>query len=145
MNILDRPEMWLEFSANPPANRDAIDKFESDSHIKLPKDYKQFLERMNGGRGFVGDAFLALWRVEELLQDNKEYEVDKWVPGFFIFGSDGGGEAFGFDLRSDAKEVVCIPFIGMEWENAVRIAPTFTKFLEVMSTSWPDVLSHPHA
>ncbi len=145
MNILNKQEMWLEFSANPPATRQEIDKFESDSHIKLPKDYEHFLERMNGGRGMVGDAFLALWRLEELVQDNREYEVDKWVPGFFIFGSDGGGESFGFDLRSDAKGVVCIPFIGMEWENAVRIAPTFTKFLEVMSTSWPDVLSHPRA
>jgi hypothetical protein len=56
-----------------------------------------------------------------------------------------GGESFGFDLRSGAKEVVCIPFIGSGWKDGVRIARTFTKFLEVMSTSWPGVLSHPRA
>ena len=143
MNILDRPDVWREFSANSPANRQAIDKFESDSHFKLPKDYEQFLERMNGGEGFVGEAYLSLWRVEELLQRNKDYEVDEYTPGFFIFGSDGGGESFGFDLRSDLKEVVCIPFIGSGWEDAVRIASTFTEFLEVVSKSWPGVLFHP--
>jgi hypothetical protein len=141
MTILDKPDLWREFSANPPLSRQAIEQFEAEANIRLPCDYAQFLQRMNGGEGLVGEAYLSLWRVEELLQGNKDYGVDEYAPGFFIFGSDGGGESFGFDLRSGAKEVVCIPFIGSGWKDGVRIAPTFTKFLEVMSTSWPDVLS----
>jgi hypothetical protein len=143
MSLLDKPEMWHGFSANPPLSRQAIEQFETETNIRLSHDYAQFLQKMNGGRGMVGDAFLALWRVEELASRNQANEVEEYAPGFFIFGSDGAGEAFGFDLRSDAKEVVCIPFIGSGWEDAVRIASTFTKFLEVVSKSWPGVLSHP--
>jgi SMI1 / KNR4 family (SUKH-1) len=141
MSLLNKPEMWRDFSANPPLGPQAIDEFEVESNIRLPDDYASFLQKMNGGEGMIGDAFLALWRIEDLLTRNRANEVDEYAPGFFIFGSDGGGEAFGFDLRSDAKEVVCLPFIGMDWESAIRIAPTFTDFLEVITKSSLDIFS----
>ncbi|SJZ94865.1 SMI1 / KNR4 family (SUKH-1) [Enhydrobacter aerosaccus] len=137
--MLDRPEMWKEFDANPPADPAMISRVEDESGFKLPEDFVRFLLRMNGGRGMVGEAFLGLWRAEDLVQHNKAYSADEAAPGFFIFGSDGADEAFGFDMRSAAQPVVCLPFIGMDWESAIPIAPTFTEFLDVVSTSWPDV------
>jgi hypothetical protein len=53
----------------------------------------------------------------------------------FVFGSNGGGEAFAFDMRFGANDVVEIPFIVMDLAVANRIAPTFTAFLEMMSQS----------
>ena len=47
----------------------------------------------------------------------------------FVFGSDGGGEAFGFDLRSDAKPIVAIPFVGMEESVITPVAEDFKTFL----------------
>lgn len=145
MSFLDKPEVWREFSANPSANLQAIKRFEVEATVQLPEDYVQFLQRMNGGEGMVGEAYLSLWPIEDIIPRNQACKVNEATPGLLVFGSDGGNEASGFDLRSDAKEVVCVPFIVLDWRDSVRIAPTFTKFLEVMSTSWPDVLSHPRA
>ena len=50
--------------------------------------------RANGGEGFVGRAYLILWPIEKLRELNDAYQVEQYAPGFLIFGSDGGGEAF---------------------------------------------------
>ena len=92
----------------------------------LPSDYSQFLRERNGGEGFVGDNFLILWKAEELEIFNREYEVDQYAPGLLLFGSNGSGEAYGFDTRSVAMPIVRVPFIGMELQYAEPIADSFT-------------------
>jgi len=57
---------------------------------------------------------------------NKSYGVNDYAPGLFLFGSDGGGEAFAFDARSDAKPIVSVPFIGMELKLARPVASNFS-------------------
>jgi len=135
MSVFDDPKLWFEFSANPPAHRDAITKFETEARISLPKEYVDFLLRMNGGYGFVGEAYFSLWRFDELIEDNKRSGISEYMPGLLAFGSDGGGEAFAFDMRFGVNDVICIPFIGLDWENVRQIAPTFDKFLEKVSAS----------
>jgi cell wall assembly regulator SMI1 len=58
-----------------------------------------------------------------------------YTPELLAFGSNGGGEAFAFDMRFGVNDVIQIPFIGMDIETAYRIAPTFTDFLEAISRS----------
>jgi cell wall assembly regulator SMI1 len=138
MSISDNRRLWREFSANPPTDLQTIQKFEADANIRLPEDYLHFLLRMNGGYGFVGNTYIGLWPVEELQKMNHGYGVTENVPGLFIFGSDGGGEAAGFDLRFGTNDVICIPFVTLDWADAHRIAPTFTTFLEKVAQdgSW---------
>jgi hypothetical protein len=101
----------------------------------LPKEYVDFLLRMNGGYGFVGEAYFKFWKVEELLEDNKGYGITEYAPGLLAIGSDGAGEAFAFDMRFGVNDVVCIPFITLDWKDAIRVAPTFDKFVEKVSAS----------
>jgi hypothetical protein len=70
-------------------------------------------ERMNGGDGFVGENYLMVWPVEELIKSNKDYRVAEAAPGLFVFGSSGGGEAFAFDTRVTPPGIVTVPFIVM--------------------------------
>jgi hypothetical protein len=60
-----------------------------------------------------------------LLELNKDYQVDEYAPGLFFFGSNGGGEAFAFDLRTAARPVVAVPFVGMDLSLATVLAPEF--------------------
>jgi hypothetical protein len=71
-----------------------------------------------------------LWAAEELGRLNKAYEVQTYAPGLVLFGSDGGGEAYGFDLRGDARTIVEVPFVGMDWKLANTISQSFGGFLE---------------
>ena len=99
--------------------------------MKLPLDYVEFLKRTDGGEGCIGkSAYVMLWAVGELASLNHAYEVQKYAPGLLIFGSDGGGEAFGFDTRNPQWPIVRVPFVGMAWDVARSMGGTFNDFLE---------------
>jgi hypothetical protein len=115
----------------PPATDAAIAESEKHSGTKLPAEYVEFLRLANGGAGFVGkNTYVMLWGVEELAPMNQSYEVQKYAPGLLIFGSDGGGEAYGFDTRTAQPPVVQMPFVGMAWSVARFMGGTFSVFLE---------------
>lgn len=101
--------------------------FRDSSSIHLPDDYSQFLGMMNGGEGFIGDAYVRLYKLEELLEMNAAYEFPKYRPGYLLIGSNGGSEAFAFNLRTEA--VFMIPFIG-DIADAVEIGTSFLGYLQ---------------
>jgi len=116
---------------NAPASAVAMEEFERQLSVKLPSEYVEFLQKNNGGEGFVGKcAYVILWAIGELAFMNQAYEVQKYVPGLLIFGSDGGGEAFGFDTRDPLWPIVQVPFVGMAWDVAELMGATFREFLE---------------
>jgi SMI1 / KNR4 family (SUKH-1) len=120
-----------EWRPNRPARAQELLKLVT-SVGKLPEDYLDFLGSSNGGVGFLGSNYVILWEASDLLRQNDAYEVAVYAPGFFIFGSDGGGEAFGFDTRGAKYSVMRLPFVGMDWEDAVFISDSFSGLLRVL-------------
>jgi hypothetical protein len=126
------------FRMNPPASPSAMDRCQAELPFPLPADYIAFMRRANGGEGLIGDgAYLMLWQIEELIEYNRECESAEYVPGLFLFASDGGGEAFAFDTRSQGCPIVMVPFIAMEFETATPVADDFDNFLLELSR-WTD-------
>jgi SMI1 / KNR4 family (SUKH-1) len=123
--------MLEKFNRNPPAPEALIRKLEIVLGLTPSADYVQFLRQSDGGEGFIGDAYVILWRIEELLEFNKAYEVAEYARGLLLFGSDGGEEAFAFDMRSTSKPIVSVPFIGMELKLALPVAAGFREFLRI--------------
>lgn len=102
--------------------------------VGLPADYRAFLRYANGFEGFIGPtAYVLLWRAEELVRLNDAYQVTIYAPGLLLFGSDGSGSAFGFDMRDRSAPVVDVPFVGMDWSLARRVGDSFFEFLEYLS------------
>jgi hypothetical protein len=121
------------FNIRVPATSEQIEAFSISSGLKLPQDYTVFLKQANGGEGLVGsNSYLILFAVDELDSLNKSYQIQEFVPGFLIFGSDGGGEAYAFNIR-DAMRVVRIPFVGMDTTTVEPLASNFTEFIEYLS------------
>jgi hypothetical protein len=110
---------------DPPAGPGVVEGLFSNLGVALPIDYLDLLEQHNGGEGFIGDNYIVFWKAEELADLNREYEVEKYAPGIFLFGSDGGGEGYGFDTQSPAMPIVRVPFIGMERCYATPVAKDF--------------------
>jgi cell wall assembly regulator SMI1 len=136
MAIFPYERLLAGLDCNAPATTDAIREFEIRSGIRLPEDYIEFLQYANGGEGFLGkNVYVILWPVEELLHMNEAYGVNKFAPGLLSFGSDGGGNAFAFDMRSGVRRVSSIPFIGMELKAMRPVAESFGRFLIRMSLS----------
>ena len=68
----------------------------------------------NRGQASLATALsgCALW--EELLAWNTKCQVAESAPDLFLIGSDGGGEAYAFDLAKADAAVYQVPFIGLD-------------------------------
>lgn len=84
-----------------------------------------------GAEGSIGlKNYVVLCGIHELKPLSEAYESREFATGLLIFGSDGGGEAYGFDTRSPDWPVVQIPFVGMSWDDAEKLGETFIGFLK---------------
>ena len=98
--------------------------------MTLLPEYLAYLESPNGiiegQREGVMPGYFALWPPDELGQNNQEYEVSTYAPGFLCFGSNGGGELFAFDA---AGAVYLLPAGGMSPDDAIRISDSWAGFV----------------
>ncbi|MFO0813214.1 MAG: SMI1/KNR4 family protein [Gemmatales bacterium] len=94
--------------------------------MKLPPAYLDYLSQGRPTEAFLSDDFVGymmLWPLDEVEQNNREYEVPKYAPGFMCFGSNGGGELLAFD---EEGTVFCIPLIGIDPKDAVHVADSWS-------------------
>jgi hypothetical protein len=128
MNNLDK--MLVRFERRAGASLAAIAECEKHFKQKLHKDYQDFMMTTNGGEGFIGlKSYVMLWGIEELSSLNDGYETSNYLPRCVLFGSNGGGEAYGFDMRTSQNKIVQVPFVGMDWKSALLLSDSFNDFL----------------
>jgi hypothetical protein len=134
MTSSDGKALFSKFRGRAPVGAAGIERFRVETGIDLPRDYIDFLRESDGGEGWIGpNAYVMFYRLGELAELNKAYQFDEYSRGFFTFGSDGGGEAYAFDIRTSAMPIVMFPFIGLDPDVVDVMAPTFTEFLEVLA------------
>jgi len=124
-----------------PAKTGTIQTLLLESRFALPEDYLRFLKLSNGGEGELGvePGWFVLWLAETVIENNDGYEVHKWIPGFFGFGSNGGGELLAFDTRTAQPwKIYMIPFIPMEETEAILVAESFADFIKVIGQVMPN-------
>ena len=128
----DMSDLLGELKLRPGATDDEIATCARGLDVQLPADYVGFLKKANGATGFIrrDRAYVDFWSTDATIESNRGYEVATYAPGLLLFGSDGGGEGFGFDMRSSPWSVVVVPFVGMSWEDAVVNGTSFLDFLE---------------
>lgn len=102
---------------------------------RLPSEYVDFISAHNGGEGFLGERYVCFWKIDELLSLNSEYAVEMRAPGIFLFGSDGAGEGYGFDLTQTPMPVVLLPFIGMARARTHVIVANFSELFDRLSVA----------
>jgi hypothetical protein len=117
-----------------PATESVIKLAEQQLGVRFPVAYRSFLLAANGGEGFVGERYLMLWRVEQLAELNMQYRVSEFMPGMVVFGSSGGGTAYGFDTRNMELPIVKVEFVGLGWKDSVALGNTFDEFLVHLET-----------
>jgi hypothetical protein len=122
----------------PPADERSIGNLLANCKLDLPADYLSFLRLSNGGEGELPaePRWFQIWPAEESLKANNDYNVQEFVPGFFGFGSGGGGELLAFDTRTAQPwKVYMIPFAPMQEEYAIEIAGSFIAFISAVGRS----------
>jgi hypothetical protein len=96
-------------------------------NMKFPDDFVNYLRSGAPRGGELPDfpLWFEIWPEDQMEQLNKEYEVEKYAPGFYGFAGDGGGEMYAFG--SDGA-IYALPLIGMEPKVAKRLAGSWTEF-----------------
>jgi hypothetical protein len=104
--------------------------------VDLPVGYLDYLARMPVGEGelTVEPGWIQLWAPGDVVRFNTLYDVQRNLPGFFGFGSSGGGELFAFDLRNHRRSVpvVIVPFIPMDATYATPVVSSFDALLTML-------------
>jgi hypothetical protein len=114
-----------------PATEATIKALSTTCDFALPKEYLSFLQYSNGGEGFlcIEPWYFQLWSTEELIEYNRGYNVEEFLPGWFAIGSSGGGEMLTIRKRDGSPcPVYMVPFIPMSEKDAVQIAHDFEMF-----------------
>jgi cell wall assembly regulator SMI1 len=125
-------ERLAGIEGNDGASEAEVKRAEEECKLQFPPDYRNFLVEMNGGEGFIGEHYLMLWKAMELVEFNRDYQVDIYAPGLLLIASNGGGEGFGFDTRDSTLPIVQVPFIGMSLDSAVLVASSFSDLIARM-------------
>jgi len=103
--------------------------------VTPPDDLKHFIAEHGLFEGFTRNdnpGYVVLWAIEDIAQQNAAIEMDAYAPGFLAFAGNGGGEVLAFDA---AGAVYMMPLIGMEPEQAIKIAGSFSEFAETFELS----------
>jgi hypothetical protein len=122
-----------QFELNKPALKIEIDKVEELLRARFPQEYYDFLTIANGGEGSIGESYLVLWKVEDLIELNDAYGVEEFAPGLLIFGSDGGDTAYCIDNTNEIQPFVQVPFIGMDLSEVQGCSSDFKGFLNFLN------------
>ncbi len=130
----DLSPLLLTVVCYAPASDAALRAVQIFARGKIPNDYIGFLMTANGGEGPIGQSgYIRFWKAEEIEPFNKSYNVEEFAPDVLLFGSNGGIDAYGFDLQKRPVEYISLPFIGMNRDEIEPLGRTLTEFLQNMS------------
>ena len=107
----------------------------------LPNEYLAAAAEFGGREGFLGDTYLRLYRLNELIALNVSYAVPAWLPQVVVFGSNGIGEAFAFQLGEAA--VIQVPFLPLSSEYIEQKGKDFTDFLRKLASAGESIEQNP--
>ena len=93
----------------------------------LPSEYIQYLQQGERTYGFT-DLFCGYFQLEPLesiVQLNTDFDIERSAAGFLLFGTNGGGELYAFDLHG---AVFLIPAVVPTYEDAIQICNSWAEF-----------------
>jgi hypothetical protein len=126
------------WDGNRPAAKPDITALVAWSPVPLPADYLALLRLSDGGHATRSEypSYVRFWPARTVVEYNRDYEVQQWVPGLVGFGDDGGPVFVAFDTRRGPPySIVAVPFAPMEFESAQVVAVDFAAFVAQLAAS----------
>ena len=111
------------------ATLDEIAAAEQALGFGLPGQYRDFVQIVDGGEGWAGEAYVSMWPVSDLAALNALARVDHFAPHLTLFGTDGGTESFAFDRSGGGVTFAMVPIVGLGLGLEERKTATFDEFL----------------
>lgn len=124
-----------EWHGREGASSAELDGFRSFIPTTLPQGYYDLLGFSNGGEGPFGVQ--PCWFVLDTTEEAATAWTDKvhaeFFPDLFVFGSNGGGEAFAFDLNADGVRIVYFDAMNTNLaDSVVELATSMDAFIDLI-------------
>ncbi|MCW1246535.1 SMI1/KNR4 family protein [Pseudomonas sp. SAICEU22] len=122
---------WI---GNKGASTEALEALRVAAPRHLPIDYYQLLAFSDGGEcSCSAHPFNFCLDSADTASDVEQIAIfHKIAPGLFVFGSDGGGQLFAFDLRGSEPWPI-VTFDGVDLDGSIAtVASSFTEFLKLV-------------
>ena len=116
------------------ASKNVLESVEQVTDLKLPQDYKEFMQWSNGGGGVLKNIRLSFWPAEDLVSLNEDYKINEYLgKKVLAIGSDGGSICLLLDYRGNSDEPCfsSVNFGDLDPGEIKVIAPKFTLALEL--------------
>ena len=118
---------WKERS---PATDEDINHLKEKFRVSLPDDYEQLLRFSNGGSLYGFSTPFIVYSPVEVLALYKEGDLYINIPKALIFGGDGGGTLYCFDLRIDPHPVFFVREDEISYDDAIYKAASLTDTIQ---------------
>ncbi|WP_175620651.1 SMI1/KNR4 family protein [Chryseobacterium schmidteae] len=100
----------------------------------LPQDYKNYLIQYCENENLIGQEYVRLWSVENLLEWNLDFQIFEFLPKTIAIGDNGNGEFIGIEFTQDYKyEIILSTFTDLDPEYNIQIGKSFTDFIEKLN------------
>ena len=106
-----------------------INKAEEELKILFPKEYTEFLLEYHGGSGEIGEYYIDMWSLEDVIDFYDEC-TETGLEELVVFASDGGGMGYAFDKKNNSIRI--IPMDSLEYEYSKKCSDNFENFIQDM-------------
>ena len=119
----------FNFQEDEQNTESQICKVEAELGIKFPEEYRGILKLYNGGSGEIGEYYIDLWSLEDIVDFYEENMGDE-SKDLVVFASDGCGMAYAF--KKGYAEIRFIPMDSLEYVYSKRCSDNFYQFIKDM-------------
>jgi hypothetical protein len=118
------------WDTSKPAREEDLLQLKKSFKVDLPEDYEKLLQQSNGSGLYGFKTPLTIFTIREVLALFREHDLYKKIPQSLIFGADGGGTLYCYDLRSKNEEGSYNVFLVREddigYEKMIFQSPSLT-------------------
>lgn len=86
----------------PGATPNEIRRTEAALGVVFPDDYIEIVTWFDGGDFRIGEKYLRLWSLREVVERNARLEVPSFLPSMVAIGNDAGDMLYLFDFAKDS-------------------------------------------
>ncbi len=115
-----------------PATVSEIEGLSEKFNCKLPEDYKSILLFSNGGSLNKFKTPFIIYSITEVLALYHEFDLYETIPKSLIFGGDGGGTIYLYDLRDENMPVLFLREDYVSYENIIYKSSSLTEVLKMV-------------
>jgi hypothetical protein len=99
------------------------------------EDIKRFCKRFQSEKFEFPERAgpYSVWEKEEIEKLNKQYNVEKFIPGYVAIGTNEGGEIL--VIKTDSGSVYSIPAVPIDENQAILLTKDFNKLQSYIKNS----------